>query len=186
MNRSITRALPLLFSAAMFAGCHDMGHKDADNANAQPLKQAIATIKPAAGESAGGSVRFYEHGDGPVTVIADLTGLTPGEHGFHIHEKGDLSAPDLASVGGHFNPEGHAHGGPDSSEHHAGDLGNITADNSGHARLKATLHDVTIDGSHNPIIGRSVVVHAGTDDLKSQPAGNSGKKIGAGIIQMAP
>ncbi len=184
MNRSLHRYFPILVSTALLAGCH--GNKDNETkASSEPRKIAVATIKPAAGESVGGSVRFYESGDGPVTIVADLTGLKPGEHGFHIHEKGDISAPDLSSVGGHYNPEGHQHGGPGASEHHAGDLGNIVAKDDGTAHLREVSNDITIDGSRNPILGRSVVVHAGIDDEKSQPAGNSGKKIGAGVIRMA-
>lgn len=142
-----------------------------------------ATTRPTLGEVTG-TVVFTAVGDG-VKVIADLRGLTPNsEHGFHIHEKGDLSAPDQSSAGGHFNPDHHHHGGPDSAAAHAGDLGNITADAQGNAHLEITLNNVTLDHGPRGIIGRSVIVHEKTDDLKTDPAGNAGARIAGGIIEL--
>ena len=79
-----------------------------------------------------------------VRVVAHVNGLTPGLHGFHVHEKGDLSAPDLASAGGHFNPGGHKHGGPEGEMRHAGDLGNLEADAKGHAMLDKVFHGISL------------------------------------------
>src|SRR5690349_6523661 len=78
---------------------------------------ATATIAPTAGNTAKGTVTFTQKGD-KVTVTAHLSGLTPGGHGFHVHEKGDCSAADATSAGGHFNPGGKPHGAPDAAEHH--------------------------------------------------------------------
>jgi Cu-Zn family superoxide dismutase len=115
--------------------------------------------------------------------VADIDGLAPKTtHGFHIHEKGDLSAPDLKSAGGHFNPTKEKHGGPDSAHHHAGDLGNLTADDAGHAHLEGMVMDVSL-GGENSILDRSVIIHAKADDLKSQPAGDSGARIAGGVIK---
>jgi Cu-Zn family superoxide dismutase len=144
-------------------------------------KAAMATISPTQGNNARGTVRFIQEGNS-VRVIADLTGLSPGEHGFHVHEKGDCSAPDASSAGDHFNPTKHAHAGRDAGERHMGDLGNITADANGRAQLDYVDTKLTLGGEHS-IIGRSVVVHAKRDDLKSQPAGDSGPRIGCGAIE---
>ena len=82
----------------------------------------MAELHPTAGNKVSGTVTFTEEADG-VRVQANITGLTPGEHGFHVHEFGDCSAPDLASAGGHFNPTNKPHGGPDAAERHVGDMG---------------------------------------------------------------
>ncbi|RPI17012.1 MAG: superoxide dismutase family protein [Ignavibacteriae bacterium] len=114
-----------------------------------------------------------------VRVTGTLAGLTPGEHGIHIHEKGDCSAPDFTSAGEHFNPNKGAHGDMDKKESHMGDMGNIKADKDGKAEINETTEYVDL----NQIVGKSVIVHANEDDLKSQPAGNSGPRIACGVIQ---
>jgi Cu-Zn family superoxide dismutase len=117
-----------------------------------------------------------------VKVAAKIEGLTPGQkHAFHIHQNGDCSAPDAMSAGGHYNPEGHPHGLPESDQRHAGDLGNIQADNDGKAQYEITVRNITIAGAKNPIIGRGVIVHAKLDD-GSQPVGNAGGRIACGVI----
>jgi len=143
--------------------------------------KAVAELKPTQGSKVQGTVLFVQEPNG-VHVTADVTGLTPGEHGFHIHEKGDCSAPDGSSAGGHFNPTGKPHGAPAAHEHHAGDLGNLTADASGHAKLDWISPDLSFEGT-NSFIGRAVIVHAGKDDLKSQPAGNAGARAACGVIE---
>ena len=144
---------------------------------------AIATVQPTAGNSARGTVTFTQHGD-KVAVSAQLSGLSPGGHGFHIHEKGDCSAPDATSAGGHFNPIGKPHGAPDAPEHHAGDLPMVEADANGNATLSAEVSGLTVGGgAATDIVGRSVVVHKDPDDYHSQPAGNSGPRIGCGVIR---
>ena len=110
--------------------------------------------------------------DGGVEIVAELTGLTPGEHGFHVHEFGDCSMADGTCAGGHFNPDGKPHGGPDAAQRHVGDFGNIKADASGKATYKRVDKLVTLNGPHS-IIGRSIIVHAAPDDF-SQPTGNAG------------
>lgn len=145
---------------------------------------AKATIE-GAGDNKGkitGTVTFTQE-DGGVKVVADVKGLTPGQHGFHIHEKPDLSAPDLMSTGGHWNPDKHKHGGPDSAEHHAGDLGNLTADDKGHAHLEMTVPGVTVASGDKSVVNHAVVIHEKADDLKTDPAGNAGKRIAAGVIK---
>ena len=150
-------------------------------ADAPVIKQAVAVLHPTAGNHCHGVVRFTQDGDS-VKVVADLEGLTPGQkHAFHIHQFGDCSSPDGMSAGGHYNPEGHKHGLPDAQERHAGDLGNVQADNDGKAHYEITVNNVCVAGSMNPILGRGVIVHGKPDD-GGQPVGNAGPRIGCGVI----
>ena len=100
-----------------------------------------------------------------------------------MHEKGDCSAPDATSAGGHFNPDTKAHGMPNSDMSHAGDMPNIKSDANGNATYSAKLSGFSVDNSATGILGRSVVVHRDPDDYKSQPAGNSGPRIACGLIK---
>ena len=150
---------------------------------AKPLT-AVAVLQPAAGSEVRGTVTFAQVKDG-VRVVANVTGLTPGPHGFHVHEKGDLSAPDLMSAGGHYNPTNDAHAGRDAAQRHAGDMGNIVADDKGVARLDYVDSHLALSGE-NSILGRSVIVHAGADDMKSQPAGAAGPRVAGGVITLVP
>jgi Cu-Zn family superoxide dismutase len=150
-------------------------------AAAVQAQTATATLAPTAGNTAAGSVTFAQKGD-KVTVTAKISGLSPGGHGFHIHEKGDCSASDGMSAGGHFNPTGKAHGNPDSPDHHAGDMPMLQADASGNASLMAELSGVSIGTGSADIIGKSVIVHKDADDYKTQPTGNSGARLACGVI----
>lgn len=141
---------------------------------------AQAALSPTKGSSVTGVVSFTPVKDG-VKIVADITGLAPGEHGFHIHEFGDCSAPDAASAGGHFNPEHKAHGAPDAPEHHVGDLGNVTADASGKVHYELIDKKLAFTGKDS-ILGRGVIVHANPDDLHSQPVGNAGGRVACGIV----
>ena len=148
-----------------------------------PLK-AIAVLHPTAGNNVSGTVTFTEVADG-VEVQAEITGLTAGKHGFHIHEFGDCSAADASSAGGHFNPTNKPHAGPDAAERHVGDMGNVEADASGTAKLSYVDHEISLTNDQRSVIGRSVIVHAKADDLKSQPTGNSGARVACGVIGIA-
>lgn len=150
--------------------------------NKSPARVAVAELSPTQGNNVRGVVRFTETARG-IKVTADLTGLTPGKHGFHVHDKGDCSAPDATSAGAHFNPTGAAHGGPEQADRHVGDLGNITADANGRARYERVEKHMTFDGAKS-VIGRAVIVHANPDDLTSQPAGNAGARVACGVIQL--
>jgi Cu-Zn family superoxide dismutase len=149
-------------------------------AYAQDVTTATAKLDPKSGSKVTGTITFTKSGD-DVEVQGDIENLTPGTHGFHIHDKGDCSAPDAASAGPHFNPTKQHHGGPDGAERHGGDLGNIEADKSG----KAHVHwkgKMSMTGADS-IIGKSVVVHEKADDLKTDPSGNSGNRIACGVIE---
>ena len=136
-----------------------------------------APMAARSGSAVSGNVTFSEQG-GVLRVQAQFAGLTPGEHGFHIHEVGDCSAPDASSAKGHYNPAGKRHGHYDHEPHHGGDMPNLVANAQGEARLSAELKGVTL----SEVIGRSLVVHADPDDYMSQPAGNSGKRVACGVI----
>ena len=151
-------------------------------AHGQDVTKATCQLESKSGSKVAGTVTFTKVGD-EVQVVADITGLTPGKHGFHLHEKGDCSAPDAASAGAHFNPTQHKHGGPATAEHHEGDLGNLEADASGKAHVD-WKGKMSLSGA-NSIIGKSVVVHEKEDDLKTDPSGNSGARQACGAIEAA-
>ena len=150
-------------------------------AAAVPGTVAVAAVQPLGASTVKGLVLFTPLNHG-VEISADVTGLTPGKHGFHIHEFGDCSATDGNSAGPHFNPEGMPHGAPGSAASHAGDYGNLEADAAGHATLKFVSHRITLDQSSTGILGRSVIVHEKADDLATQPTGAAGGRIGCGVI----
>jgi Cu-Zn family superoxide dismutase len=144
---------------------------------------ASAQLNPTEGNNVSGLVTF-EATDGGVRVVADINGLSGTQHGFHIHEFGDCSAPDGTSAGGHFNPAGVAHGGPDSDVHHVGDLGNLAADENGQALKDRVFPMLSLTGE-NSIVGKGVIVHAQADDLVSQPTGAAGARVACGVITEA-
>lgn len=149
----------------------------------ETITQAVAVLHPTEGYDARGTVAFRRAETG-IAIEATIEGLAPGAHGFHIHELGDCTAPDGTSAGGHFNPEGSRHGAPTDQDRHVGDLGNVTADSAGAALYRRTDDRIAFQGSHS-IIGRAVIVHAGEDDLVSQPSGDAGPRVGCGVIGIA-
>jgi len=153
----------------------------AGKSSGAPVK-AVAVLYPTTGNQVHGTVTFTKVRDG-VKVIADINGLSPGEHGFHIHEFGDCTAFNGKSAGGHFNPDGTPHGAQTATakNRHVGDLGNITAINSGKAHLELVDSMLAFDGAHS-VIGRGVIVHADKDDLTSQPTGAAGSRVACGVI----
>jgi len=167
-------------AAAMFmmspvhADHHEKGH---DHGHAHLPMHGVVLLKSTKGNKVRGRLQLTQT-DAGVKVTGRVSGLTPGEHGFHIHELGDITAPDGTSAGGHFNPEGHDHGAPGDDKRHAGDLGNITADDEGVAKVDILQKGLKL----HFVIGRSIVVHAGKDDLKSQPSGDAGPRVAVGVI----
>jgi superoxide dismutase, Cu-Zn family len=148
--------------------------------------RAVAVLNPASGSQVNGTVTFIRNGN-QLTVIADVRGLPPNSsHGFHIHEKGDCSAPDAMSAGGHFNPDNHPHGGPSTPTHHAGDLGNLEANGEGRAYKRMTVSDITLDHGSHGVLDRGVIVHEKLDDYTTQPTGNAGARIACGVIMAEP
>ncbi len=148
---------------------------------------AMAVLEPTQGSTVRGAVDFVRK-RGSVLVTANLSGFAPNTtHGIHIHESGDCTARDASSAGGHFNPTSSDHGGTSGSRRHGGDLGNLTADKKGNiAAIVEVDGDIAFGNGTDSIIGRGLVVHANADDLKSQPAGNSGARLACGVITRNP
>lgn len=146
----------------------------------------VKTAKCVLEGSVKGVVTFTEIDGGQTKVEGEVTGLSPGLHGFHIHQFGDYSS-GCGSTGGHFNPAGKEHGGPKDDNRHAGDLGNIEADDSGVAKIDITDAHIPLSGD-NSIIGRAVVVHKDGDDLgtggfeDSKTTGHAGARLACGVI----
>ena len=140
---------------------------------------ATCLLAPLANGTVTGKVTFTQQSSG-ILVEADLNGLSPGKHGIHIHEHGDCSDAG-AAAGDHFNPGQAMHGRAIMEMSHEGDLGNIVADATGHARLAVLDPWLKLEGDRG-IYGRSVIVHAMEDDSVGQPGGNSGARIACGLI----
>lgn len=174
--RTAFRALSATALIASLAACSSMPWSSGANAPG-----ATAPLQAKGGSQVGGTILFSTQGSG-LRVVARVTGLKPGqEHGFHIHEKGDCSAPDAMSAGGHFNPTAQPHG-PQGAPHHGGDMPSLKADAMGNAEATFTVDGVSLTGPTDGVIGKSVVVHAMPDDYKTQPTGNSGGRIACGVI----
>ena len=150
------------------------------SASAADETKAIAVLSSASGSQVTGTVTFTKSGNA-VQVVAEVTGLTPGRHGFHVHEFGDFSAADAATAGSHFNPTKDPHAGHDADKRHMGDLGTLEADASGKARLDLSDKKIKIE----QIIGKAVIVHEKADDLKTQPTGDAGGRVACGVIGVA-
>jgi superoxide dismutase, Cu-Zn family len=148
---------------------------------AAPISKAVAILLPTKGNHVQGRVTFTEAGS-TIHIHAEVSGLTPGEHGFHIHEFGVWSEDGLAS-GGHFNPTHAMHGSSDNPKRHVGDMGNLTANANGNATLDLDDSMLSFHGAHS-IIGRGLVVHEKPDNY-GQPTGNAGGRVAVGVIGIA-
>lgn len=168
----------ILGAAAFLTGCKS-DHKE--HKKEHIVEKAVVKLSPTKGNNAHGTVTFIA-AEGGMHIIANVEGLTPGKHGFHIHENGDCSAPDGSSAGAHFNPTKHKHGAPDSQDRHVGDLGNLEANENGVAHYDRVDGVLKFTGETS-ILNRSVVVHADADDYKTQPTGNSGGRVACGVIE---
>ncbi|XP_016486719.1 superoxide dismutase [Cu-Zn], chloroplastic [Nicotiana tabacum] len=151
-------------------------------------KKAVAVLK--GNSNVEGVVTLSQDDDGPTTVKVRITGLTPGLHGFHLHEFGDTTNGCM-STGPHFNPDGKTHGAPEDEIRHAGDLGNIVANADGVAEATIVDNQIPLTGP-NSVIGRALVVHELEDDLGkgghelSLTTGNAGGRLACGILGLTP
>jgi Cu-Zn family superoxide dismutase len=184
------RSVMIILAIALFslhALAQDNNNKDMANMkdmkDSKVMHPAVCVLYPTAGNKVSGTVRFSQV-TGGIKVVADIRGLTPGKHGFHIHECGDCTFPDGTSAGGHFNPKAMSHGAPMDAMRHEGDMGNIVADESGNAHLEYVDNTLSFEGEAS-IIGRSVIVHQNEDDMKTQPTGNAGPRLACGVIGIA-
>jgi len=131
-----------------------------------------------------GMARLVAEGSG-VSFAVRITGLTPGEHGFHLHEVGQCQAPGFESAGGHYNPHTRQHGLENPQGPHAGDLPNLVANDLGVADTSFTVDRITLMGGDAPLIKRegvALVVHAAADDYRTDPSGNSGDRVACAVV----
>lgn len=169
------KTLTLLFGATFLAaGCASM----------QPASStAMAEIKTAQGQPVGTAT--FSDVTGGVRIVLDAKNLAPGVHGVHVHEVGKCDPPGFTTAGGHFNPDQRQHGIQNAAGPHAGDLPNITVGAGGTGRLETTTSRITLSGGPNSVFdgdGSALVIHAGPDDMKTDPAGNSGARAACGVI----
>jgi Cu-Zn family superoxide dismutase len=182
----VGQGIVFALSIAALSGCasnsRNSDHATNNSSLSKARQTAIAVLSPGPNGQVRGTVTFTEETEG-VRVTANVEGLTPGLHGFHIHEKGDCTPPDFTSAGGHFNPTGMPHGSPTDPEHHSGDFGNLDANQEGVARYERVFNWLSFQGT-NSFVGRAVIVHEKPDDLKTQPTGNAGGRLACGLIQL--
>ncbi|MFI4859409.1 MAG: superoxide dismutase family protein [Phycisphaerales bacterium JB063] len=184
MTRFIAAAA-LTSTLAFLPACHHAHHHgDGMHGQTEKITHAICILSATEGNNVTGWVKFEQTAQG-TRVTADVRGLTPGKHGFHVHHLGDISAADGTATAGHYNPHGVDHGLPsDGHGHghsevggHVGDLGNLDANAQGHATYDVTYKDLKL----HYILGRSIIVHRDEDD-GGQPTGNAGPRIAQGVI----
>lgn len=184
--------LSLAASALLFISCSEQNHnnENMDHNHMTEQKQqleeaniesAIAILYPTEGSEVNGQVVFSKMDDGRIKVNAEIYNLSPGKHGFHIHEYGDCSSPDGKSAGGHFFTDHNHHGSLTEMDTHVGDMGNLEANKDGIAKSSFITNKLSFSGK-NSIIGRGVIVHLGEDDLKTQPTGAAGGRAACGVI----
>ena len=177
MKMKIQITTSSLAATVLLAAC-------ASTPSAPPAPYVVAAVQPTAGNQASGTVWFVQQGP-DVLVRGRISGLKPNqEHGFHVHEKGDCSAPDGTSAGAHLNPDGKPHG-PQGGPHHAGDMPSLKADATGTADFRMTVQGSVLSGAPGDFAGKGVIVHAAPDDYTTQPTGNSGARIACGVIGKA-
>ncbi len=194
MKASVFNAASATVLALALAACSSTPDHSSRSKHAAPVKAPMSTtstvqrahvnLASASGSLVSGRLVLVPMAGG-LHLTGEIGGLKPGgSHAIHIHEKGDCSAADASSAGGHFNPTGEMHGRSSTSVHHAGDMDNIVANAKGVARIDVhATGPVLGGGAPNDAIGRAVIVHAAADDYTSQPAGAAGARVACGIIQ---
>lgn len=181
-NMFVVTLAAVSLSACAHKQQHDDHHAEPAAAQTPAPQKAQAVLKAPKGSKLKGMIHFTEE-NGKMKIETMVDGIKPGPHGFHIHEKGDCSAADFSSAGGHFNPHQGTHADHNTPGRHVGDLGNLIADNKSKAYTTLIVDGMTMKPGAESIIGKSVIIHKDKDDLKSQPAGNSGPRIACGIIE---
>jgi Cu-Zn family superoxide dismutase len=170
----------IIFSAAVIIaviiGCKT-------NSKSADTKSLNLVFESKSNSKVTGTATFVEK-NGKVTFTAKISGLQPGIHAIHIHEKSDCSAADGSSAGGHWNPTFKKHGKWGEAEHHRGDIGNFTADEKGNGTITLTTDEWSIGGEDptKDILGKGLIVHQGADDFVSQPSGNAGARVACSAI----
>lgn len=171
-------ALLILILLFCFLGCKIQN-------NSANQKTVTLIFEAKSSSTVSGTAVFVEK-NGVVTLTANISGLKPGLHGIHIHEKADCSSPDGKSAGGHWNPTFKNHGKGGDSNCHRGDIDNFEADENGNGKIIFATSDwcINCDDATKNIVGKGLIVHQDADDFQTQPAGNSGSRVACGgIIQ---
>jgi superoxide dismutase, Cu-Zn family len=147
-------------------------------------RTAKAAMEAASGSKVTGEANFTDE-DGKVRFELTVENLTPGEHAVHLHEKGDCSAEDASSAGGHWNPTMKPHGKRgDGSSFHKGDIGNMSVGNDGKGKMSLSVEGWSIGGADSTnVVGKSVIIHEKADDFTTQPSGNAGARLSCGVIK---
>jgi Cu-Zn family superoxide dismutase len=193
-HAGLTAIIAMVFF--LFLSACNTGNKQGDEAQGADDQQqeqeqqddkatARATMEPASGTQVSGEATFTDEGDGRVRFELTVQNLSPGEHAVHLHEKGDCSAEDASSAGGHWNPTMKPHGKRgDGSSYHKGDVGNMTVGNDGKGTLNLTVDGWSIGGPDSTnVVGKSVIIHEKADDFTTQPTGNAGGRQSCGVIK---
>ena len=168
--------LSIVVLIAIVLGCKTKNNTD-------DSKKLTIVLESKSNSNVKGTASFIEK-NGSVTFVANMTGLQPGVHAIHIHEKSDCSAADGSSAGGHWNPTFKKHGKWGVGEYHKGDIGNFTADAKGNGTITLTTDEWCIGcgDETKDILGKGLIVHEKADDYTTQPTGNAGGRIACSAI----
>jgi Cu-Zn family superoxide dismutase len=182
VNMRIFRSVLAMVPLALLLACASSKTSSPAAAPKPAGPRATATIEGRSSSTLTGTAVFTQNGD-TVHVVVDVANAPEGVHAVHLHEKGDCSAPDAMSAGGHFNPMKMEHGSPDAPAHHAGDFGNMTVGGDGHGHLELDSTMLTVTAGDHSVVGHAIVVHAKEDDMHTQPTGNAGALFGCGVFE---
>jgi Cu-Zn family superoxide dismutase len=172
------RAGLILVALSLLAGCAGM------QSGGEP---AVVELRTAAGQPVG-AAQFTQAGN-VVRIVLEARGLPPGRHAVHVHAVGKCDPPDFTTAGGHFNPLGRQHGALNPQGSHAGDLPNLTVAPDGTGRLETSTEQLSLGSGPTTLWdadGSALVIHAGPDDFKTDPTGNSGARLACGVLAKVP
>lgn len=183
MLERISRFMLLSFSLGLFTACgaEEVDPDETGHDSGAPVS-AAAIFESKPGATIAGTVKFIQTDDG-VLIAAVLSGLPPGKHGIHLHEKGECIGPDYKTAGEHFNPTNQPHACPPDKNRHAGDLGNIEVDADGTGRFELKTDLLSVDPGASSVVGRAVILHDMADDCMSQPTGGAGDRLGCAVVK---
>jgi len=189
VNRNSIQAFFIMLCLLLSAcgtGSQQSDQSENESAAQEGERAATATAKmeAASGSDVTGEAKFTDE-DGKVRFELTVDNLTPGEHAVHLHEKGDCSAEDASSAGGHWNPTMKPHGKRgDGTSYHKGDIGNMNVGQDGKGTMNLTVEGWSIGGADSTnVVGKSVIIHEKADDFTSQPSGNAGARLSCGVIK---